>query len=188
MDRKAISWRSWLAGSCCWGGEEGRGCWLSMSYQGWGWLSEQLYWTAITLTDMRAALFRAVRILALAYTPRVLIPIVSEWTRRSYKQHLPLLIIDYWPASAESNIVSFNRSALGLTVAPIRVEREFSAVWRRAVRRQTHCFVFVFRFADVCWNALLGESLVIHGCSEEGALPRYGCRNQGPFFKKNAAC
>lgn len=37
---------------------------------------------------------------------------------------------------------------------------------------------FVFCFAGVCRNALLEESLVIHGCSEEGALPHYGCRNQ----------
>lgn len=36
---------------------------------GLGWLSEQQSWTVITLTDMRAALCGAVRILALAYTP-----------------------------------------------------------------------------------------------------------------------
>lgn len=36
---------------------------------GLGRLSEQLSFTVITQTDMRAALCRAVRILALAYTP-----------------------------------------------------------------------------------------------------------------------
>lgn len=51
--------------------------------------------------------------------PHVLIHIVSEWTRRGCKRHLPLPIIVYWPASAESNIVSFDLSTLGLTVAAI---------------------------------------------------------------------
>lgn len=71
----------------------------------------------------------------------------------------------------------FDLSTLGLTVASILVQI-VCAVWRWAVHRQTHWFLFVLCFADVCWNALLEESLVIHGCSEEGALPHYGCRNQ----------
>lgn len=38
--------------------------------------------------------------------PCVLISIGFEWTRRGYKRLLPLLIIDYWPASAESSVRS----------------------------------------------------------------------------------
>lgn len=89
---------------------------------GLGWLQEQLSWPVITLTDMRAALCRAVRILALAYTP-------VFWSLSSANERggatngtSPPPIIDYWPASAESNIVQFDLSALGLTVAPIHAE------------------------------------------------------------------
>lgn len=104
MDRKAISRRSWLAGRCCWG-EEGRdaGYWC-------------LIWTGVALgaailncyhTDgYESSTLQGSADISPLLRPRVLIPIGSEWTRRGYKQLLPLLIIDYWPASAESSVRS----------------------------------------------------------------------------------
>ncbi len=120
MDRKAISWRRWLAGGCCWG-EEGRdaGYWCLIRtgvalgaailncYHTDGYESSTLQGSA----DISPRLH-----------PCVLIPIGSEWTRRGYKRHLPLPVIDYWPASAESNIVFFDLSTLSLTVAPIHAD------------------------------------------------------------------
>lgn len=117
MDREAISSRSWLAGSCCWGEERqdaGYRCLIRTGvvlgaailncYHTDGYENSTLQGSA----DISPFLH-----------PCVLIPIVPEWTRRGYKWHLPLPIIEYWPASAESNIVLFDQSTLSLTGALI---------------------------------------------------------------------
>lgn len=175
MDRKVISRRRWLAGCCCWG-EEGRdaGYWC-------------LIWTGVALgaailscyhTDgYESSTLQGSTDISPLLHPCVLISIGFEWTRRGYERLLPLLIIDYWPASAESSVRSVY--IIGPTVAPILLQI-VCAVQSRAVRRQTHWAVLCF--ADVCWIALLKESLVIHGRFEEGALAPYGCRKQSFFF------
>lgn len=104
MDRKAISWRRWLAGCCCWG-EEGwdAGYWC-------------LIWTGVALgaailscyhTDgYESSTLQGSADISPLLHPCVLISIGFEWTRRGYERLLPLLIIDYWPASAESSVRS----------------------------------------------------------------------------------
>lgn len=119
---------------------------------------------------MIAALGEAVRILALPDTPvlRSLSP--PNWPGGAKKQLLPLLIIDYWPASAESSVRSFYiRPDSGSSpCADSRCRVGGGGLF--AGRQTALCLCF----ADVCWNALLEESLVIHGCSEGEDLPHYG--------------
>lgn len=151
------------------------GCWLLTSYQ------PRLACGAVVLncyhTDgYESSTLQGSADISPRLHPRALIPINSEWTGRGYKLHLPLPIIDYWPASAGSNMVWFNLSTLGVTVAPIHVES--SAV--EAARSQADTLNSVC--VSLCWcllKRLLQESLVIHGCSEERASPHYGCRNPG---------
>lgn len=139
-----------------------------------GQLLEQLSWTVITLTDMRAALGQAVRILALSYTPVLwsLSPLNGPGGAR--KQLLPLLIIDYWPASAESSVRSVYIRSDGGSSLCADSSRCVGGGELFTGRPSALCLLF----ADVCWNTLLEESLVIHGCAEEGALPHYSCMNQ----------
>lgn len=172
IDRKSISCRSWLAGGCCWGEggrDAGSGCLI------WAGLALR----AVVLNCYRTDGYESGTLQAGAdISPRlhscVLIPIASEWSGRGHERRLPPLTSDYFPASAESDTVQFDLSALRPGCVFFFF---FLAVWRRFVQRQTRWFLFVFCFAGVCWIALLQESLVIHGCSEEGALPHYGCRS-----------
>lgn len=141
---------------------------------GLGRLPGQLSWTVITLTDMIAALGEAVRILALPDTPVLWSLSSPNWPGGAKKQLLPLLIIDYWPASAESSVRSFYiRPDSGSSPrADSRCCVGGGGLF--AGRRTALCLCF----ADVCWNALLEESLVIHGCSEGEDLPHYGRTSQ----------
>lgn len=148
MDRKAISWRSWLAGSCFWGEE--------------GW--DAGYWCLIgTGVALRAAILNCYHTdgyesstlqgsadISPRLHPRVLISIVSQWTRRGYERHLPLpLIIDYWPASSESSMVPFDPSTLGLTVAAVHAQ-SFHRV--EAGRMEAHSLLSVCVL--LCWGLL----------------------------------
>lgn len=117
MDRKAIYWRRWLAGSCCWG-EDGwdAGYWCLIRT----WMA---LWAAILhcyhADGYESSTPQGSADISPRLHPHVLISIVTKLTGSCYKLHVPLAIIDYWPASAESNMVSFDLSTLGLTVAAI---------------------------------------------------------------------
>lgn len=139
-----------------------------------GQLSEHLSWTVITLTDMRAAPGQAVRILALSHTPVLWSLSPPNGPGGAKKQLLPLLIIDYWPASAESGVRSVCiRSDSGSSLCADS-SRRVGGGGLFTGRPSALCLLF----ADVWWNTLLEESLVIHGCAEEGALPHCSCVNQ----------
>lgn len=143
-EHQAIFWRSSLAGSSCWGLKKSRLLVIDV-LSGLGWLLGQVSCTVITLAIMRAALCRAAQKLPLYLHLIFLILVVTEWTRRGYKWHLPLPIIDYWPVSAKSNIVLFDGFRLGLIVTPVHVDSFFCVEVA-----QTHWFLFVFCFDAVC--------------------------------------
>lgn len=134
----------------------------------------QLSWTVITLTDMIAALREAVRILALPDTLVLWSLSPLNWPGGAKKQLLPLLIIDYWPASAESSVQSFyiRPDSSSSPCADSRCRVGGGGLF--AGRRTALCLCS----ADVCWNALLEESLVIHGCSEGEDWPQYSHTQQ----------
>lgn len=74
----------------------------------------------------------------------------------------------HWPAPAHSDVVDLDLFTSGLTVAPVDAHG-FYCVQVGLSDAGSVCS-FVFCFAGPCWNPVLKESLVIHGCSEVFAL------------------
>lgn len=180
MNGKAILWSSWLAGIYCWCWRR-VGCLLLVSYQDMGGSCSS------DLSCYQTDRYESSSLQGSADTspglqPCVLMPVISEWTRRGYWESLPLPLIDYWPASAGSSVVvQFVCIRRG---TPLQI---VCNVWMWAVqRRQTRWVRCVFRFADVAPNALLEESLVIHGRPEEGSLPHYSHRSRSSHFQLGA--
>lgn len=173
MDRKAISWRSWLTGSCCWG-EEGwdAGYWRLIRI----WVA---LWAAILncyhSDGYESSTLQGSADISPRLHPLVLISIVTKWTRRGCKRHFPPAIIDYWPASAESNMVLFDLSTLGPTVAAIHAD-SFCFGEKGGSEAGSPVCVCVL----LCWcllkrppREIISHWWLLWG----GVLPHYGSRN-----------
>lgn len=162
VDRKAISWRSWLAGSCC-RGEEGRDAALLTSHQD--------FCAAVPNFNRTGGYESSSRQAGADINPRlhplVLIPIVTKWARRGYNRHFPsghnrLLTCFGWIQYGFVRSVYIRGDSRRSPSGQSLLRRG------RRLQRQIHRLQFVFCFAGVCGNALLKESLVVDGCSDEG--------------------
>lgn len=103
MNGKAILWSSWLAGIYCWCWRR-VGCLLLVSYQDMGGSCSS------DLSCYQTDRYESSSLQGSADTspglqPCVLMPVIFEWTRRGYRESLPLPLIDYWPASPGSSVV-----------------------------------------------------------------------------------